>query len=72
MIEMVAAQLLNQDDRPVYGAYLLGRMWFFVVLHGKEYVVHRGLNSTGPELTEIFGVLKNIKNIIDEIITNGG
>ncbi len=34
LVEMVAAQKLNQDDKPVYGAYVMGRNWYFVVLQG--------------------------------------
>lgn len=67
MIEMVAAQLLNQDEHVLYGAYVVGRNWHFVVLNGREYAVHRGLNATSDELYTIFGVLKNMEVILDEM-----
>jgi len=34
---MLAAQELNDDGKPIYGAYVVGRNWFFVVLQGKSY-----------------------------------
>jgi hypothetical protein len=32
LIAMVAAQKLNNDFKPIYGCYVMGRLWFFVVL----------------------------------------
>ena len=64
MIEMVTAQTLNNDNHPVYGAYVMGRYWHFVVLHGDSYAVHTGLNAADEELLHIFGVLKNTNDII--------
>ncbi|MBV7328967.1 hypothetical protein KFU94_12020 [Chloroflexi bacterium TSY] len=67
MIEMVAAQILNQDEGLLYGAYVVGRYWHFVVLDGKDYAVHRGLNAASAELNTIFGVLKNTEAILDRM-----
>ncbi len=66
MIEMVTAQHLNADNHPVYGAYVMGRYWHFVVLHEQCYAVHTGLNAANDELLHIFGVLQNSKKIIGE------
>ena len=66
MIEMVTAQHLNADNHPVYGAYVMGRYWHFVVLHEQSYAVHTGLNAADEELLRIFGVLQNSKQIIKE------
>jgi len=69
LVTMIAAQLLNQDDQPIYGGYVMGRMWYFAVLDGKEYSVHPGLNAImADDITEIFGVLKNAKAIIDRMV----
>ena len=64
MIEMVTAHTLNNDNHPVYGAYVMGRYWHFVVLDGSSYAVHTGLNAADEELLHIFGVLKNTNSII--------
>jgi hypothetical protein len=66
MIEMVTARHLNADSHPVYGAYVMGRYWHFVVLHEQSYAVHTGLNYADEELLHIFGVLQNSKKIIKE------
>ena len=68
MVTMVAAQMLNQDERPIYGAYVRGRMWHFVLLDSKEYIVHPGFNAMREEIIDIFSTLKNTKMIIDSLV----
>jgi hypothetical protein len=70
MIAMFAARQLNNDDNPVYGAYVMGRHWYFVVLEGLNYAVSLGHNAAKiDELRNILGILKNTKNIIENIIS---
>ena len=70
LIAMVAAQKLNNDGHPIYGAYVTGRLWFFLVLHDLEYSVSVGHNSAREEeLMEIFGILQNSKGIIEKLIS---
>ena len=66
MIAMVTAQLLNNDDQPLYGAYVIGRYWHFVLLTGKTYAVHVGLNALKPELTQIWAILTHTKTLIEQ------
>jgi DNA-binding protein Fis len=63
LIAMFAAQQLNHDQQPVYGAYVMGRYWHFVVLDQLEYAVHAGFNASKKEIQNIFGVLKKTKAI---------
>lgn len=64
---MLAAQKLNQNDNPVYGAYVIGRNWFFVVLDAKDYCISNNFSAThSDELQTIFGVLNNLKLIIEK------
>lgn len=63
---MLVAQHLNQNNKPIYGAYVIGRNWFFVVLEGKEYGVSNNYSATHEdELQAIFGILSNLKGIIE-------
>ncbi|MEM7127210.1 MAG: hypothetical protein AAF702_12835 [Chloroflexota bacterium] len=68
LIAMIAAQLLNQDQSPLYGVYVVGSIWRFILLEEKAYIVHRGLNAASDEIVHIFGVLQNTKTIIEELI----
>ena len=63
---MIAAQQLNHDDKPVYGAYVTGREWFFVVLHGMTHAVSLAYDATkDAELRDIFKMLKYIKQLVE-------
>jgi hypothetical protein len=66
MIAMMAAQRLNDNDNPVYGCYVIGRSWNFMVLIGKEYAISNVYTCTTDELLDIFRILKGLKSIIEK------
>ena len=67
VIAMVAAQLSNNDGRPMYGAYVVGRNWYFVVLDQKTYAVSLEYDATKEaDLTRIFKALRFIKLMIEQ------
>lgn len=68
MIAMVAAQKINNDGNPLYGAYVMGRYWNFVVLKDLEYSVSLTYDATKNELEDIFGILQNTKANIEELV----
>ena len=72
LIAMVAAQLLNQDSNPIYGAYVLGRYWHFVLLEGHAYGVNPGSNASRNEILNIFGILRNTRMLIDSLVSSQG
>ncbi|MCE7984781.1 MAG: hypothetical protein DYG89_26715 [Caldilinea sp. CFX5] len=62
---MLVAQRLNPKPHPIYGCYVIGRDWFFMVLHEKHYAVSTGHNALQhPELEDILRILKTLKLII--------
>lgn len=62
---MIATQALNKDDEPIYGCFIHGRMWFFVVLIDLNYTISRAYDATQLEdLTDIVKILKKQKEII--------
>lgn len=65
---MIAAQLLNQSAYPTYGAYIIGRAWYFVVLDEAEYAVSLAYDATKDELYQIYGILQRAKQIIDRLV----
>ena len=68
---MLAAQELNDDGKPIYGAYVVGRNWFFVVLQGKSYCMTDAYVSTKEiDLKEILRLLKAQKLMINERISD--
>ncbi len=63
LIAMVNAQILNNaPNKPLYGCYTIGRLWFFVVLAGKEYGVSRAYDATQTDdLTDMVAIFKKVK-----------
>ena len=67
LVAMTVAQRLNQDARPIYGAYIMGRIWYFVTLHDDVYAVSPSHDATKEaDLTRIFKALRFIKLMIEQ------
>ena len=63
---MLVAQERNDNGKPIYGCYMIGRLWHFVVLNKKEYSISQGnIASTTQGITEIYTALVNMKKIIE-------
>jgi hypothetical protein len=65
---MLVAQAINNDNLPIYGGYVRGRDWFFMVLEGKEYAISRQFDASEEDLLDIFRILKALKEIVAERI----
>ena len=68
LIAMLAAQRENEAaglTQPIYGTYVLGRFWFFVVLNGNRYTISRAFDCTLPDgISSIFKALAQVKRYI--------
>ena len=54
--------------QPVYGSYVIGRWWFFVVLNGSEYTISRAFDCTLPDgVAAIFRALLEVKVYISAL-----
>lgn len=67
LIAMVAAQKVNLDEKPIYGVYINGRNWFFVVLDGADYAVSNPYVVTSDDIFDLFAVLLSIKNLMGNL-----
>lgn len=63
---MLTAQAVNQDGKPIYGIYIIGQNWSFIVLKGKEYAVSGAYSAITSEIFDIFRRLCYLKGIIQE------
>jgi hypothetical protein len=62
---MIIAQHKNQDNKPIYGGYLIGRSWIFTTLTGTNYCTSRLFDaSQKADLLQIVSILRELKNII--------
>ncbi len=68
LITMVAAQMLNDNKFPMLGAYIVGRIWFFVILDDKQYAVSNAYNASDEDIFQIFAILQKSKEIIQRYV----
>jgi hypothetical protein len=66
LIAMVAAQIQNEDNKELYGIYVNGRNWFFVVLDGKNYAVSNPFVITDKDIFDLFAILLYFKDFMEE------
>lgn len=69
LIAMLATQTLNEIKRPLFGVYIIGKFWQFVVLDGNQYAVSNSYDAlVVTELFKIFSILKRCKTYIEAFI----
>lgn len=68
LTEMVAAHTANRRTHPVYGAYVIGRHWYFVILDGQTYAESLAYDATKDEIFAIASILRQTKTIIDSLL----
>jgi hypothetical protein len=73
LIAMIAAQALNNNknrnaDRPIFGSYIIGRNWYFMVLVGKEYAISKDFSCVDDEMFDILRILKGLRIQIEKLI----
>lgn len=62
---MLAAQELNGNEHPVFGCYVDGRYWNFLVLKGKEYGMGPGFSASNGGILDIYRLLVALKQQIE-------
>jgi len=68
---MLAAQTLNNNETPIYGVYVIGLQWTFLILENKNFCVTQSYNSDNFEMIQaIFRMLKAIKEMFLEKFQN--
>jgi hypothetical protein len=68
LIAMLSAQKLNNNGKPIYGSYIIGRNWYFMALVGKEYAISKDFSCVDDEMFDIFRILKSLRVQIEKII----
>jgi len=61
---MLVAQELTEHKFPIYGIYVVGKYWNFMVLQNKEYCISKSYSADDEEIFDIFKILKALKEII--------
>lgn len=62
----LVAQERNKNGKPLYGCYVVGRFWYFVVMEEKNYCVSIAFDSTqASDLLQIIAILRKFKEILE-------
>ncbi len=62
---MLIAQTLNANNQPIYGAYVIGKFWNFIVLENKTYSLSKTFDCTEhDDLLKIIAVLRKFNQLI--------
>lgn len=68
LIEMIVAQHINDNTKPIYGLYIVGNKWRFMVLIGKEYALGESYLADSEDIFDIFRCLKALRYEIEQLI----
>lgn len=59
------AQEINHNEKPLYGCYVIGRFWYFVIMHEKNYCVSKYYDSTDEaQLRQIISILRYFREVL--------
>lgn len=66
LASMLTAQYLNEHkEKPLYGCYVVGKDWYFIVLEGKKFQTTLAYNVTElDKLEKVFQILTHIKELV--------
>jgi hypothetical protein len=66
---MYAAQALNADEKPIFGCFVLGNTWQFLILDKQAYALSRTYDANqADDLQGIYSALCQTKVYIEERI----
>ena len=68
LIAMLAAQHLNDAQNIIFGCYIVGKSWRFMVLDKREYAISKSFSADDDEILDIFRIMKGLREQIDKII----
>jgi hypothetical protein len=63
---MLAARQINDTKHPLYGCYVVGRFWFFLILDGNDYSVSDAYVASQDDIFDIYSILKQAKIYIQQ------
>ena len=68
LIAMLMAQHMNDNAKPIFGSYIIGRNWCFMALVGKEYAISTDFSCVDDEIFDIFRIMKSLRIQIEKLI----
>jgi hypothetical protein len=69
LIAMFVAQKLNGAEIPIYGSFIVGKQWHFMVLVNKMYAMSKSFACDDEEIFDIFRILRSLRWHIEKLIS---
>ena len=64
---MLAGQAINEKQEPIYGCYVIGATWYFMILEGTNYAMSNSFDGRDKdESLQILRILKALKQVCME------
>ncbi len=67
LVAMLVAQELNGHHAPIYGLYVSGKQWYFLILHERGYAISQSFSADRDEVFDIVKMLKRLKQMIERM-----
>jgi hypothetical protein len=61
---MLVAREKNNNEQPIYGLFVVGMVWNFVVLNADKYCISQSFDADGDEIYKIVHILHKLQAII--------
>ena len=68
LIAMLVAQRLNDNQAPIFGCFVIGRIWQFMIIEGNQYTISRDFSCVDNEVFDIFRILKGLRFQIEKYL----
>ena len=68
LIAMLVAQKLNNNQKPIFGGYIIGRNWYFMALVDNEYAISKDFSCVDDGMFDIFRILKSLRVQIEKLL----
>ncbi len=70
LASMLVAQSMNDSEYPIYGLFIIGSIWQFIVLDGKKYCISEKYDATvsndgNRDILGIFAMMKSLRFMIE-------
>jgi hypothetical protein len=66
---MLVAREKNNNKHPIYGLFVVGMVWNFVVLNGNDYCISYSFDASNNEIYSIVHILRKLQHVIENYHT---
>lgn len=66
LVAMLVAREMNKNQKPIYGLFIIGSIWQFVLLNGNEYCISQKYDTAKQtDVLRVFRMMRALREIIE-------